>query len=250
MITFDFTGRTAIVTGGARGIGRAVADRLHHSGARVALWDLRPPEPSEGRFATLPAAYHVELLDVTDEAAVADATERSARMLGGRIDILMNGAGVTGPTKPLEEFTLAEWRRVIGINLDSAFLCSRAVIPRMKAAGYGRIVSIASVAGKQGNPGMTGYSAAKAGVIAFTKALGLELADSGVLVNCITPGLVRTELLREMTDEAIAGTAAKIPLRRLGTVAEMAAQILWIASEECSFVTGAAFDASGGRSSF
>ena len=250
MITFDFNTRSAIVTGGARGIGRAVADRLHHSGARVAIWDLRVPEASDGPFATPADAFHAEVLDVTDEAAVTAAAARTLTALGGRIDILINGAGVTGPTKPLEDFTLAEWKRVLDINLDSTFLCSRAVVPAMKTAGYGRIVSIASVAGKQGNPGMVGYSAAKAGVIAFTKALGLELARSGVLVNCVTPGLVRTELLREMTEEAIAQTAARIPLGRPGTVDEIAAQILWAASEECSFATGAAFDASGGRSSF
>lgn len=250
MITFDFNHRTAIVTGGARGIGRAAADRLRRSGARVAIWDLLPPEASEGPFAATAGDFHVESLDVTDEAAVDAAAARSIAALGGRIDILVNGAGVTGPTKPLEAFALSEWKRVIDINLDGTFLCCRAVVPTMKASRYGRIVSIASVAGKQGNPGMVGYSAAKAGVIAFTKALGLELAETGILVNCVTPGLVRTELLREMTEEAILGTAAKFPLRRVGTVDEIAAHILWAASEECSFVTGAAFDASGGRSSY
>lgn len=249
MITFDFRGRTAIVTGGARGIGRAAADRLRASGARVAIWDVRPPEASDGPFPSKPGDFHVSVLDVTDEAAVAAAAGRAMEVLG-KVDVLVNGAGVTGPTKPLEEFSLDEWKRVIDVNLDSIFLCSRAVIPAMKAAGYGRIVSIASIAGKQGNPFMAGYSAAKAGVIALTKALGLELAHTGVLANCITPGLVRTELLREMSEEAIALSAAKIPLGRPGTVQEIASQILWIASEECSFATGAAFDASGGRASY
>lgn len=157
---------------------------------------------------------------------------------------------MTGPTKPLQDFSLAEWKRVMDINLDSVFLCSRAVIPSMKGAGYGRIVSISSVAGKHANPLMAGYSAAKAGVIAMTKAMGLELAGTGVLVNCVTPGLVRTQLLQEMSEEAIMISTAKIPFGRPATVDEIAAQILWTASEECSFATGAAFDVSGGRSSF
>jgi len=249
MIQFDFNGRGAVVTGGARGIGRAVADRLRASGARVAIWDLLEPGPSEGPFASAPGDFHVERLDVTSEAAVAKAAAATQAALG-EVHILVNGAGVTGPTKPTVDFTYEEWSRVIRINLDSTFLCSRALIPGMITAGYGRIVNIASVAGKQGNPRMTAYSAAKGGIISMTKALGLELAETGVLVNCITPGLVRTELLKEMTDEAIAETAARIPLKRLGSVEEMAAQILWIASEECGFATGASFDASGGRSSY
>ncbi|MFC4624096.1 SDR family NAD(P)-dependent oxidoreductase [Daeguia caeni] len=249
MISFDFRNRTAIVTGGARGIGRAVADRLLASGARVAIWDMRAPEVSDGTFPSKPDDFHYSLLDVTSETAVEQAA-RETLALTGKIDILINAAGVTGPTKPMEEFSLAEWKRVIDINLDSVFLCSRAVIPLMRANGYGRIVSIASIAGKQGNPFMAGYSAAKAGVIGMTKALGLELAGSGILVNCVTPGLVRTELLKEMSEEAIALSASKIPLNRPGTVDEVAAQILWAASEECSFATGAVFDASGGRAAY
>lgn len=249
MIRFDFDGRTAIVTGGARGIGRAVADRLKASGARVSIWDMNAPQASEGPYASQPDEFHFVALDVTQEAAVAQAMQTTLAALG-RVDVLINGAGVTGPTKPMADFTLAEWKRVIDINLDSVFLCSRAVIPTMSQAGYGRIVSIASVAGKQGNPGMAGYSAAKGGVIAMTKALGLELAETGILVNCVTPGLVRTELLKEMSAAAIAQTAAKIPLKRPGLPEEIAAQILWAASEECSFALGSAFDASGGRASF
>jgi 3-oxoacyl-[acyl-carrier protein] reductase len=249
MIQFDFTGRTAVVTGGARGIGRAVADRMRASGAQVVIWDMRAPEVSSGPFASRPEDFHVHTLDVTDAAAIERATAE-ALAITGRIDVLINAAGVTGPTKPMEEFSLEEWRRVIDVNLDSVFLSCRACIPAMKAAAYGRIVSIASVAGKQGNPLMTGYSAAKGGVIALTKALGLELAETGILVNCVTPGLVRTELLNEMSEEAITLSASKIPLKRLGRVEEIAAQILWVASEECSFATGAAFDLSGGRASF
>ena len=249
MIQFDFTGRTALVTGGARGIGRAVADRLRASGARVILWDLRPPADSRGPFASAAGDFPFHQVDVTDEAAVARAGEAMRESFGAP-DILINAAGVAGPTKPMEEFTYPEWKRVVGINLDSVVLTTRAVIPAMRAAGYGRIVSIASIAGKQGNPFMAGYSAAKGGIIAFTKAIGLELAGTGILATCVTPGLVRTELLAEMTDAAIALSASKIPLQRPGTVEEVAAQILWAASEECSFVTGAVFDASGGRAAY
>ncbi|MBP1848413.1 3-oxoacyl-[acyl-carrier protein] reductase [Rhizobium petrolearium] len=249
MIKFDFKNRTAVVTGGARGIGRGVADRLLASGARVVIWDLLSPEPSQGLFASAPGDFAYVKVDVTSESAVAAAAEQALEVTSS-VDILINAAGVTGPTKPMEEFTLQEWKRIIDINLDSIFLSSRAVIPAMKARNYGRIVSIASVAGKQGNPYMAAYSASKGAVLSLTKALALELAGTGVLVNCITPGLVQTDLLKEMSEEAIALSASKIPLNRLGKIEEVAAQILWIASEECSFVTGAAFDASGGRSSY
>lgn len=249
MIEFDFKGRTAVVTGGARGIGRGIADRLKASGAHVIIWDMRSPVPSQGQFASQPEDFDVSILDVTSEEAVAVAASNTLARTG-KVDILINAAGVTGPTKPMEEFEFNEWKRVIEINLNSVFLCTRALIPAMKAAGYGRIVSIASVAGKQGNPLMAGYSAAKGGIISLTKALAIELAEAGILVNCITPGLVQTELLSEMSENAIALSASKIPLKRLGTIDEIAAQMLWIASEECSFVTGAAFDASGGRSSY
>lgn len=249
MINFDFDGRRAIVTGGARGIGRAVADRLRHFGARVSIWDVMEPTVSEGTFATSADAHHFERVDVTNEGQVSKAADASISALGG-LDILVNGAGVTGPVGATEDFSFADWSRILKINLDGVFLCSRAAISEMKRSGYGRIVNIASVAGKQGNPRMVAYSASKGGVISLTKALGLELAQTGILVNCITPGLVKTELLNEMTDGAITETLARIPLGRAGTVDEMASQILWIASEECGFATGASFDASGGRASY
>lgn len=249
MIQFDFDGRRAIVTGGARGIGRAVADRLYHAGGRVSIWDVNPPDVADSEFSTAPDMHHFVEVDVTSEADVSRAAEQSIAALGG-VDILVNGAGVTGPVEATETFSYTDWTRVIKINLDGVFLCSRAVIGEMTRSGYGRIVNIASVAGKQGNPRMAAYSASKGGVISLTKALGLELAHSGVLVNCLTPGLVRTELLKEMSAEAISETLSRIPLGRPGSVDEVASQILWAASEECSFSTGASFDVSGGRSSY
>lgn len=249
MIEFDFEGRTAIVTGGARGIGRAIADRLAASGARVAIWDLLQPVPAGELYTQPPEAYFGHRLDCTDAAQVQAAFDRSLEQLG-KVDILVNAAGVAGPTKPIEQFAFEEWQRVIRINLDSVFLASKAVIPGMRRNGYGRIVSIASVAGKQGNPFMAGYSAAKGGVISLTKALALELADTGILVNCITPALIGTELLKEMSDEAIEISRRKIPLGRYGTLQEAAAMVAWVASEECGFTTGSAFDLSGGRASY
>lgn len=247
MINFDFHGRTAIVTGGARGIGRAIADRLVASGAKVAVWDLIDPDPAVSAEAK--SSFFSHRVNCVDEGQVAAAYQLTLEQLG-KIDILINGAGVSGPTKPMEEFTLAEWRRVVDINLDSVFLASRAVVPHMRKNGYGRIVSIASVAGKQGNPYMTGYSAAKGAVISLTKALAQELAGTGVLVNCITPALIGTELLKEMSDEAIKLSLGKIPLGRYGSLQEVAAMGAWAASEECGFTTGSAFDLSGGRSGY
>jgi len=249
MIDFDFSNRTAIVTGGARGIGRAIADRLAASGAQVVIWDLLEPVPASDLYTLPPETYTSYRLDCVDAAQVQEAFDRSLEQLG-KVDILVNAAGVTGPTKPLEEFSLDEWHRVVRVNLDSVFLASKAAIPHMRQNGYGRIVSIASVAGKQGNPFMAGYSAAKGGIISLTKALALELADTGILVNCITPALIGTELLKEMNEEAIERSLRKIPLGRYGTLQEAAAMAAWIASEECGFTTGAAFDLSGGRSSY
>lgn len=242
MNQFDLHGKRAVVTGGARGIARAIAERLFASEAEVMVWDLRAPEPPT-------TAFHSLVVDVADEAQVNVAAAETLKKLGG-IDILINGAGVTGPTGPTETYGFQQWRRVVAINLDSVFLVSKAFIPSMKAAKYGRIISIASVAGKEGNPGMTAYTAAKAGVIAMTKAMGRELANTGILVNCVTPALVQTELLKEMSPEAIELSRGKIPLGRFGTVEEVAAMVAWMASSECSFTTGSAFDLSGGRSSF
>ena len=241
MNRIDLAGRTAIVTGGARGIGLAVAERLAASDARVAIWDRDGAAAAATRIAQVGIA-----VDVTDETAVAAAlAESEARV--GPIDILVTSAGITGPNLRVEEYPADAWRQVLDIDLTGPFLCSRAVIPGMRARDYGRIVHIASIAGKEGNPNAAAYSAAKAGVIALTKSLGKELAQTGIRVNCVTPAAVRTEMFGQMTDAHIQYMLSKIPMGRFGLATEIAAMIAWLASEECSFSTGAVFDASGGR---
>ena len=243
MNRIDLTGRRAIVTGGARGIGLAVAERFAASGARVAIWD---------RDATTAAAEADRIgqvglaVDVADPDAVAAAYERSV-LLVGPIDILVTSAGITGPNLPVETYPVDAWREVLDVDLTGPFLCSRAVIPGMKARDYGRIVHIASIAGKEGNPNASAYSAAKAGVISLTKSLGKELAQTGIRVNCVTPAAVRTEIFDQMTEQHIQYMLSKIPMGRFGLTTEIAAMIAWLASEECSFSTGATFDLSGGR---
>jgi 2-dehydro-3-deoxy-L-rhamnonate dehydrogenase (NAD+) len=233
MTEFDFGGRTAVVTGGAQGIGAAIAKRLRSSGAKVAIWDL------EGS----------PRVDVADAGAVQAATERTLRELG-KIDVLVNNAGIAGPSMPVVDYPVGEWRRVIDIDLNGPFLCSRAVVPHMVKAGYGRIVNIASIAGKEGNPNAAAYAAAKGGLIAFTKALGKELAKTGVLVNCVTPAAAQTAILDQVTPEFAQYMLSKIPMGRFVKVEEIAALVCWLASEECSFSTGAVFDISGGRATY
>ncbi|HKE16642.1 MAG TPA: SDR family NAD(P)-dependent oxidoreductase [Kofleriaceae bacterium] len=243
MNQIDLAGRSAVVTGGARGIGLAVVERLVASGARVAIWD----RDEAAAAAAAQRAGQVSLaVDVTDEHAVAAAVARSETLVGP-IDILVTSAGITGPNLPTEEYPVDAWRQVIDIDLTGPFLCSRAVVPGMRARDYGRIVHIASIAGKEGNPNAAAYSAAKAGVISLTKSLGKELAGTGVRVNCVTPAAVRTEMFEQMTETHIQYMLSKIPMGRFGLTAEIAAMIAWLASEECSFSTGAVFDLSGGR---
>jgi len=233
MNQLDFKGRTAVVTGGMQGIGAAIAKRLETSGAKVAVWDLDGP----GK------------VDVSNNDSVQTAVKKTLQELG-KIDILVNNAGVAGQNVPTVDYPIEEWERVLRINLTSQYLCCRAVAPHMVKAKYGRIVNIASVAGKEGNPNAVAYSASKAGVISLTKSLGKELAQTGVLVNCITPAAAKTAIFDQMTKEHIAYMLSKIPMNRFVNVEEIAALAGWLASEDCSFSTGAVFDISGGRATY
>jgi len=238
-----FEGRTAIVTGGVSGIGAGIAARLAAEGARLSLWD------RDAAGLAKSGAAHTVILDVTDPDAVHRAAEATASALG-RIDILIASAGITGPNHPAWEYPVAEWDRVIDVNLKGVFYCNRAVVPFMQSNGYGRIVNIASIAGKEGNPNASAYSASKAGVIGLTKSLGKELAATEIRVNCVTPAAVKTPLFEQMTQQQIDWMLSKIPIGRFGEIDEVASMILWLASEECSFSTGAVFDISGGRATY
>jgi 3-oxoacyl-[acyl-carrier protein] reductase len=229
MNKLDFAGRSAVVTGGAQGIGAAIAKRLQASGAKVVVWDL-DGSPK---------------VDVTNPAQIENALKNL-----GKIDVLVNNAGIAGLNAPTIDYPIEEWERVLRINLTSQFLCCRAVAPRMVKAGYGRIVNIASIAGKEGNPNAVAYSASKAGVISLTKSLGKELAQTGVLVNCVTPAAARTAIFEQMTEQHIQYMLSKIPMNRFVEVDEIAALVCWLASEDCSFSTGGVFDISGGRATY
>ena len=233
----DLSGTNAVVTGGARGIGRAIADRLAGLGCAVSVWDIEPRDDSA-----------IEV-DVADEVAVEAATKATLAHFG-HVDILVNNAGVNGPTVPAWDYPLAAWQRVLDIDLTGTFLCARAVAPHMRGRGAGRIVNIASVAGKEGNAQACAYSAAKAGVIGFTKSLAKELVGDGITVNCVAPAMTETALLEEMTPEYIEAVRAMIPMGRLCEAHEIAAMVAWLASPECSFTTGAVFDISGGRATY
>ena len=234
----------AVVTGAAKGIGFGIARRFEREGRVVSAWDI-DIAPLEG---ARPFAQQLRV-DVTDPNSVERAVERTLQA-SGRIDVLVNNAGVNGPTLPAWEYPLAEWNRVLAVDLTGVFLCCRAVIPHMRERGGGRIVNVASVVGKEGNALAPAYSAAKAGVIGLTKSLAKDLVDSGVLVNCVAPAMTRTALLEEMTDDYIAMVKSKIPMRRLCTVREIADMVAWIAGPECTFTTGAVFDLSGGRATY
>jgi NAD(P)-dependent dehydrogenase (short-subunit alcohol dehydrogenase family) len=247
MNRIDLAGRIAIITGGARGIGFAIAERFVASGAKVALWDVDGEQAKTASWQI--AGAIAQQVDVTDEVAVAAAVAECENRLGP-VDILVASAGITGPNLPVAEYPVAAWRQVIDIDLTGVFLCCRAVVPGMRACNYGRIVNIASIAGKEGNPNASAYSAAKAGVIGLTKSLGKELAQTGIRVNCITPAAVKTEIFNQMTEQHIQFMLSKIPMARFGLVEEIAALVAWLASEDCSFSTGAVFDISGGRGTY
>ncbi len=250
MNQIDLKGRVAVITGGAQGIGYAAAERMLKSGAAVALWDidaarLAQAESALGPLGTVSTSI-VELTLAADiDAATADAVKAH-----GRIDILVNNAGITGGNAPTWELAPDAWRRVIDVNLVGPFLTCRAVVPQMLKRGYGRIVNIASVAGKEGNPNASHYSASKAGLIALTKSLAKELATKGVLVNAVSPAAAKTAIFDQMTEAHIAFMLSKIPMARFLEVGEAAAMIAWLASEDCSFSTGAVFDLSGGRATY
>jgi len=248
MNKLDFEGRAAVITGGAAGIGLAIARRLIESGGRVSLWDRDAGALERARDA-LGTAAETRSVDVTDPASVQAAAAATAAALE-RIDALVCSAGITGPNTTTWDYPVDAWQEVMNVNLNGVFLCNRAVVPVMLRQEYGRIVNIASVAGKEGNPNASAYSASKAAVIGLTKSLGKELARTGIRVNCVTPAAVKTAIFDQMTQAHIDFMLSKIPLARFGQVDEIAALIAWLCTEECSFSTGAVFDLSGGRATY
>ena len=244
----DLTHRCAVVTGGAQGFGRAIAERFAASGAKVAIWDhdIALAEKTAKEIGAAVAALQV---DVTDTAAVEGARDATLAAFG-TIDILVNNAGIAGINKTVWETDLEEWRKVLRINLDGPFICAKAIVPVMLKQGYGRIVNIASIAGKEGNPNAAHYSASKAGLIALTKSLGKELAQHNITVNAVTPAAAKTAIFDQLTQAHIDFMLSKIPKGRFVLVEELAALVAWLASEECSFSTGAVFDISGGRATY
>ena len=247
-VTYDYKDRSAVITGGAKGIGLATAKRFHASGAKVSLWDMDESRLNEVKD-TFPDNIDIQVVDVTNWDSVNAAAENSLKSIGGA-DILVNSAGIAGPNFKTWEYPVEEWLKVVDIDLNGTFLCCRALVPFMRENKYGRIVNIASIAGKEGNPNAAPYSASKAGVIGLTKSLGKELADMNITVNCITPAAVRTEIFDQISQEHIDFMLSKIPIGRFGTVDEIANLITWLSSEECSFSTGGVFDISGGRATY
>ncbi len=248
MNQIDLNGHVAVVTGGAQGIGQAVVERLAASGATVEIWDLDGDLAGE-TAASVGAGVSARTVDVTDAANV-DAAARAAETQHGPIDILVTSAGIAGPNVSTWEYPLADWSRIMRINLDGTFHCCRALVPGMIGQGYGRIVTVASIAGKEGNPNASAYSASKAGVIALTKSLGKELAGHDIAVNAITPAAARTRIFDQMTEQHIGYMLSKIPRNRFVEPREIAAMVAWLASPENSFTTGAVFDLSGGRATY
>lgn len=245
MNQLDLNGRHAVITGGAAGLGLAIAQRMLASGARVTLWD-RDPQALARAAEQLGAGVRTVAVDVGEHASVVQAAAQTE----GAIDALVNSAGVTGPNQRLWDYPPQAWRQVMDVNLNGLFYCCREIVPRMRERNWGRIVNIASVAGKDGNPNASAYSASKAAVIALTKSLGKELADTGIRVNCVTPAAVKTAIFDQMTPEHIQFMLSKIPMGRFGLPEEVAAMVGWLCTEDCSFSTGAVFDLSGGRSSY
>jgi 3-oxoacyl-[acyl-carrier protein] reductase len=250
MNQIDLTGRKAVVTGGARGIGYAITQRLMQSGAKVSIWDADYKALAEAKTGlSVYGTVETQTIELTDANAVTSATESTINTLG-HIDILCNNAGIAGGIYKTWEYPVEEFRRVIDVDLNAVFICCRAVVPHMRERQYGRIVNTASIAGKEGNPGASAYSAAKAGVIGLTKSLGKELAQDGICVNCFTPAVINTDILKQVTQQHIDYMLSKIPMGRFGEVDEAGALVAWLASEDCSFTTGGVFDLSGGRATY
>ena len=248
MNQLDFKGRHAVVTGGATGLGYAIATRLIASGGTVTIWD-RDAATMQRAVAQLGSAANAVEVDVSRHASVQAAVQATRRQ-AGRIDALVNSAGIAGPNAKTWDYPLDGWQQVIDVNLNGLFYCCREVVPVMREAGYGRIVNIASVAGKDGNPNASAYSASKAAVMALTKSLGKELADTAIRVNCVTPAAVKTAIFDQISEQHIQFMLSKIPMGRFGTPDEIAAMVGWLCTEDCSFSTGAVFDLSGGRSTY
>ena len=248
MNQLDMQGRHAVITGGAAGLGFAISQRLLASGASVTWWD-RDAAAMAASQQRLGQKIHCVAVDVGEHASVVQAARQTVAQHPA-IDVLVNCAGITGPNVKLWDYPPADWLQVMQINLNGLFYCCREVVPLMRQRNYGRIVNIASVAGKEGNPNASAYSASKAAVIALTKSLGKELADSGIRVNCVTPAAVKTAMFDQMTPEHIAFMLSKIPMGRFGEPEEVAAMVAWLCTEECSFSTGAVFDLSGGRATY
>ena len=250
MTHIDLNGQFAIVTGGARGIGYAIAERLLASGAACMLWDRDGNElaAAASRLSTH-GVVHTAIVDISNAEAVSSAAAATFAHTPA-VDILVNNAGIAGVSKPMWECTPSEWQEVLQVDLFGVFLCCRAIVPHMIAQGYGRIVNVASIAGKEGNPNASHYSAAKAGVIGLTKSLAKELAEKGILVNSIAPAVIETAILEQITPAHVAYMRTRIPMNRFGRAEEAAALVAWLASRECSFSTGAVYDLSGGRATY
>ena len=248
MNQLDMKGRHAVITGGATGLGYAIAQRMLASGASVTLWD-RDAQALTKACAALGSQAHGVTVDVAEHASVVAAVRQTLTQ-SPAIDALVNCAGITGPNTKVWSYPVADWQQVMQVNLNGLFYCCREITPHMRERNYGRIVNIASVAGKDGNPNASAYSASKAAVMALTKSLGKELADTGIRVNCVTPAAVKTAIFDQMTPEHIAFMLSKIPMGRFGTPEEVAAMVSWLCTEDCSFSTGAVFDLSGGRSTY
>ncbi|MEK9690637.1 MAG: SDR family NAD(P)-dependent oxidoreductase [Pelagibacteraceae bacterium] len=249
MIKFNLENRVAIVTGGAQGFGLAITERFIQSGAKVVIWDIDEDEAKKA-ISKINSKYLIyQIVDVTDFESVSKKLKEVENLLG-KIDILVNNAGIAGKNTTVADYPIEEWNRVINLNLNSVFYCSKAVVPFMEKNNYGRIINIASIAGKEGNPNASAYSSSKAGVIGLTKSLGKELANKNIAVNCVTPAAAKTRIFDQMTEEHINYMLSKIPRNKFAKVEELASLVTWLASEENSFSTAAVFDLSGGRATY